>query len=469
MVSERVLIETKWPGCLKGAQFVASMVYYGLLCWVDRTILAPLFSYQGLMYRSPSTWTQLGVIGLILLCTALTPVRYRQPSDGVLYILLPLVVIPILAIATTDVLFADVASYLIITITAAYTLLGVCSMLPRSPIDPAKRLSLRRPWTIAILLSLASYGLMLKTFGLHLRLLSFSDVYSVRAVFIEQASSALNYLLNWQANVINPLFIVYGIRSRRSLPLIAGVLGDLLIYMITGYKSVLFSALTIVAFLFALRQKDSAVRPPATGVRLGFAFAGLVAFASVIDAFNHTFIWTSLFVRRLSLVAGVNTCYYFQYFSIEPKTHLAYGLVGKIFGTTGAIPPPKQIAFFAYHSAVGDPNANLWADAYANFGPFGVALSTLILAGFLWYYDRLSQNVDRRAATVLLVASALSLANSALLTCLLTHGMLLALLVITQWPSITRPVEGPGGLDLDRPRHPGPQPSQDQSTSHLMR
>ncbi len=68
-----------------------------------------------------------------------------------------------------------------------------------------------------------------------------------------------------------------------------------------------------------------------------------------------------------------------------------------------------------------------------------------MLAGFLWFYDRLARNVDGRAATVLLVAPALSLANSALLTCLLTHGMLLALLVITQWPRIVRQVEEPDG------------------------
>ena len=56
-----------------------------------------------------------------------------------------------------------------------------------------------------MLLSITSYGLMFATFGLRFRLLSFSDVYNVRAVFAEQASGPLNYLLDWQANVINPL------------------------------------------------------------------------------------------------------------------------------------------------------------------------------------------------------------------------------------------------------------------------
>jgi hypothetical protein len=425
------------PGSRKAAQFGAALGYYWLLCLADRTILAPAFGYQGLNYQAMPGWTQLGIVALILLCTALTPVRLRQPSDGVLYVLLPLVVIPVLTVAATDSIFAEVESSLIVSAVGAYLLLAMCSRLPRMmnvraprPVDP--RLSRRKPWAIAILLSLAAYGLMFKTFGLHFRLLSFSDVYNVRAVFEDQAPGALGYLLEWQANVINPLFILYGIRFRRRLPLLGGLAGDFLIYSTTGEKSVLFSVLAIAAFLLALRQKDAA-RTPAAGVRIGFAFAAVVAAADIIDTYGHTIAWTSLFVRRLSLVAGVNTGYYFQYFSTAPRAALAYGVTGRILGRTGAIPPPQQIATAVYHTA-GNPNANLWADAYANFGHAGVVFFTLLLAAFLWFYDRAARNTDRRTATVLLVAPALSLANSALLTCLLTHGMLLALLVVTQWP-----------------------------------
>lgn len=425
-----------WPGLRKGAQFAGVLAYYWLLCWTDQTLLAPAFSYQGLNYRSAATWTQIGVTGLILLCTALTPVRLRHPSDGVLYVLLPLVVIPILTVATTDALFANVAGNLVFAVTGAYLVLAVCSMLPRPQRGTAIQRPLRRPWLLAILLSAVSYGLMFATFGVHLRLLSFGQVYTVRAVFSEQAPGALGYLLDWQASVINPLFIVYGIRFRRSLPLLAGLLGDLLIYSATGFKSVLLSVLLIAAFLLAMRQKNPTSRPPAAGARLSFAFAALVFVSGVIDTLSHGIAWTSLFVRRLSLVAGVNTGYYFQYFSTDPRTHLAYGIVGKILGTGPVVPPPQQIAVFAYHTTSILPDANLWADAYANFGDAGVVFFTLVLAAFLWYYDWLACNVDVRAATVLIIAPALSLANSALLTCLLTHGMLLALLVVKQWPHL---------------------------------
>jgi hypothetical protein len=274
---------------------------------------------------------------------------------------------------------------------------------------------------------------MFATFGVHVRLLSFSDVYSVRAVFTEQAPGVLGYLLDWQAGAINPLLIICGIRGRRGLPLAAGVAGDLLIYSVTGYKSVLFSVLVITAFLAAMRQPGRASKFPAAGSRIAWAFASVVAVSIAIDTAGHSIAWTSLFVRRLSLVAGVNTGYYFQHFAAMPQAHLAYGPAGRILGTAGTVPPAAQIAAAVYHSS-GDPNANLWADAYANFGHGGVIGFTLILAVFLWFYDRAARGTDPCAAAVLLAAASVNLANSALLTCLLTHGMLLALLLVTLWP-----------------------------------
>ena len=420
----------------KSVQFAAVLGYYALICLADRSILAPIFGYLGLFYRSPSTWTQIGVLGLILLCTVVTPVRYRQPSDGVLYMLLPLVVIPVLAVAATDVIFTNVAGDMMASTSGAYLLLAAIAMVPRRPLNLAGRLSLRRVWLIAALLSIVSYVMMFATFGIQFKLLSFSDVYSVRAVFDDEGSGVLNYLLNWQANVINPLFIVLGLQSRRILPVLAGALGDVLIYTVTGYKSVLLSVFAIAAVLFALRRKGSVKRSPTIGTRLGLAFAALVSAAYVIDTISHSFAWTTIFVRRMTLVPGVNSGYYFQYFTfVAPKTHLAYGVIGALTGNRGAIPPARQIAVAIYHST-GDPNVNIWADAYANFGHVGVIAFTLVLAAFLWFYDRAARNADRQIATILITVSSLSLANSALFTCLLTHGMLLALLLVMLCPRI---------------------------------
>jgi hypothetical protein len=145
---------------------------------------------------------------LILLYKTLTLVPYRRPSNGVLHALLSVVVIPVPAVAATDRLFADVAPSMIISFAGAYLLLAACSMVRRPQSSSVAGLPLRQPWTIALFLSIASYGLMLATFNIRVRLLSFSDVYSLRAVFTERAKASLNYLLNWQANIINLLITV---------------------------------------------------------------------------------------------------------------------------------------------------------------------------------------------------------------------------------------------------------------------
>lgn len=434
----------------KLVQFAAVSGYYGLICLTDRTILAPLFGYQGLFYRSASTWTQIEVLALILLCTAVLPVRYRQPSDGVLYMLLPLVVIPVLTVAATDVIFADVAGDLMVSISGAYLLLAAIAMVPRRPWNRAGRLTLQQVWLVAGLLSIVSYTMMFATFGVQFKLLSFSDVYGVRAVFDEGGSGLLTYLLSWQANVINPFFIVRGVQSRRIMPVLAGALGDFLIYTTTGYKSVPLSVFSIAAILFLLRRKASSGKPPAIGTGIGLAFAALVTVAYAIDTVNHSFIWTSIFVRRMTLVPGVNTGDYFQYFTfVASKTHLAYGGIGALTGAHSATPPAQQIALAIYNSTTGDPNVNIWADAYANFGHAGVIAFTLVLAAFLWFYDRVAQNADRQMATIFITVSSLSLANSALFTCLLTHGMLLALLLIMLCPQIAPQAGETRGRQVD--------------------
>jgi hypothetical protein len=422
-----------WPGCRKAGQFLAVLGCYWVLSYADRAILAPVFGYQGLEYQAPSLWTQGTVIVLIIACTALTPARLRHPSDGVLYILLSLVVLPVLLVAATDVIFADVRDSLIASVTGAYLVLAACARIPRTPPCARAPRARRQPWILAAILSAASYGLMFATFGVHLRLPSFSDVYSVRSVFSDQAPGALGYLVDWQADVINPLLIAWGLYCRRWLLVFAGILGELLIYSVTGFKSVLFIVLAVAALLLAVRQENLR-KAPATGTRIAFAFAALAAVAVAADTWRDGITWTSLLVQRMSLVVGTNTGYYFQYFATMPKTHLAYGTTGWLLGETPVTPPPAQIAAVAYHGSVLDPNANLWADAYANFGVVGVIAFTLLLAAFLWYYDRYARNANRAIATVLIAAPSLSLANGALLTCLLTHGMLLALLLAAWLP-----------------------------------
>jgi hypothetical protein len=80
-------------------------------------------------------------------------------------------------------------------------------------------------------------------------------------------------------------------------------------------------------------------------------------------------------------------------------------------------------------------NANFWADAYANFGYAGIVCFTLLLALVLWLYDSGSAGRDRYVTALVIALPAFAVANSGLLTSLLTHGIGLAMLLMYLMPA----------------------------------
>ena len=98
----------------------------------------------------------------------------------------------------------------------------------------------------------------------------------------------------------------------------------------------------------------------------------------------------------------------------------------------------------AYYGHVQGPidvsaNANLWADAYANFGILGILFFTAILGGFLWILDSVAKGASLKISTLLLAYPAYMLVNTKLQTTLLTHGLVLVLVILYILPRQTNP------------------------------
>ena len=88
----------------------------------------------------------------------------------------------------------------------------------------------------------------------------------------------------------------------------------------------------------------------------------------------------------------------------------------------------------AYFSEGTNANANIWADAFANFGFAGIVGFTLVIGLFLWIADGLGQWRDARVAGPMLAIAGLSLANAALFTTVLTLGFALGCLLLALMP-----------------------------------
>src|SRR5205814_9572695 len=80
-------------------------------------------------------------------------------------------------------------------------------------------------------------------------------------------------------------------------------------------------------------------------------------------------------------------------------------------------------------------NANLWADGFANFGYFGMFAATLLTGAWLWLVDSSASTCNNRLAILILCIPSLTLADSGVLTDLASHGLVVALVVMSVLPS----------------------------------
>jgi hypothetical protein len=182
----------------------------------------------------------------------------------------------------------------------------------------------------------------------------------------------------------------------------------------------------------------------------------------------------------LILTAGINTKYYFDFFTDHPFVYLGHGVFKRWVEYSYHLPPPFLIGEVYFGDANLSANANLWADAYANFGLVGVFGYTAVLAMALVFVDTVAQGVARGLAVAGLAQSAFSLSNTALPTVFLTHGLLLATVLIAFMPAETS-TGGEGGRwgrlpvlrrraatsvpDVSAPAGPSPSPTRPHTTS----
>jgi hypothetical protein len=165
------------------------------------------------------------------------------------------------------------------------------------------------------------------------------------------------------------------------------------------------------------------------------ALTGAVAGSAALYLWSGSLLLCSLIVERLVGLPGLLTGFYFSFFTHHPKMMLSHSVFKGIFDNPYGSVPPLIIGKLYFPSSGTYANANFWADAFANFGIWGVFIFTAILGLVFWLYDSMTLDTDLRLAALMLVMPAITLANTGLLTCLLTHGLAFACLVMYYLPN----------------------------------
>jgi hypothetical protein len=413
---------------------VAGAIYIFVLHLAYVYLTAPYFSYVGLSYSPVSSSVVVWSWFIALLPVAWLPISTPRPSLVVYYLLYTLVIVPA-SIVPAYIGALPIASLLRLQISLGFcfVLLGLVYRIPLSPL-PRIRLSKMTYFVILALLSCASYLTIMHFVGFSFRFPNPFDVYGVRDDFNELTAAInsrwLGYCANWQAFVINPFLMAYGLIEKKYYVIAAALACQLAIYALGGLKMVLFSSALVLALLVIQKCRHF-------GVAFLASASLFVASCIIVDYFVwHTSVGlTSLFVRRMVFLPGQLTGMFFDFFSNNRFALLGHSVLKGVVTYPYSLEPPYLIGetYFSHDKMAAD--ANIWGDGFANFGYFGMLGATLILGCWVWLVDSSSINRNRELIMLMVGVPSVVLANCGLLTSIGNHGLGLTLALIYLLPA----------------------------------
>jgi hypothetical protein len=224
--------------------------------------------------------------------------------------------------------------------------------------------------------------------------------------------------------------------ARRRFGLIAlGLGGQLLIYSVTGYKDALFSIALVPLVYGAV-----ALAGRAFGLVAVAAAPAILAWTVVANALTSG--WSIALGKRVFATPGQVGWYYYDYFSVHPTYRLSDSFLSWLFHSDYSAEASLLIGSVYFPGSSANANADIWADAFAQFGFVGIAVFSVILGLVLWVVDGVGRGRDARVTGPMLAIAGMSLASSALFTTILTQALALGILLIVLMPPAAR--DGPG-------------------------
>jgi hypothetical protein len=411
--------------------FFCCLLYVCIFAVVYHWVIVPVWGYEGFHQRA-TPLRQVAASFLASLPGFWMPIRLERPSQVIYWMLYLLVVAPACLVSMCA--LADQSSGPVMLSICLVGLFAFSGLVYRVPLLPLPQFH-SKSYEFKILLALMStifYAFLISSFGFHLRFVSFADTYSVRAeyqVVLDHAPVLVAYAISWQAWVINPIMMAIGLRWRRPSWLLIGVVAQFAIYSISAFRSMFFSAALLLYLLWVMKSER------AFGIRFVTTWTTVFAAAGALQYFRLALIPAAFITVRMAALPGLLTGYYYEFFSSHPHAQLGHSILKTLVGYPYAVQPPYLVASTYFHNSVMESNANLWADGFANFGYGGLIISSLLFAIVLWLYDSVAFGHDKCFAALAIGLPAFALANTGILTALLTNGIGLAMALIYLMPS----------------------------------
>lgn len=407
-------------------------VYVAIIEIAYATLIAPRFGYMKYYYVEPNRIAMiLSVAAHYASALTLAP-RWKTATDSMSWLLLFFVTLPVATVPFYSGAL-DTLQALGISLLAALTLVVADRIWRRTPlgIPVMRRGGWWLTWMTAIGFSSVTYISMLLSTGISFDIHGLFDVYDQRLDYknaIAGSSPIVAYLVSNQGNVINPLIMTLG-AMRRNIPIVlVGILGQLVIYSATGFKTIFISVPVAVGlgWFLAKRSEPSSL--------LFFSAVNLVALATVIIDLVRDTALAQIFVNRLMVTSGFLTAVYVDYYSGRDKHAWSYSFLEGITAQSYLQPPATHLGRVYFGSNELSVNANLFADGFANWGVPGIVVEAAVLIVIGLLLNSASRGLPISIISAVLLLPIIALANGSPIEGLLSFGLLLSVVVLATIP-----------------------------------
>jgi hypothetical protein len=436
------------PAALQRLVLVAFVpVVLGLMDWTYVHAIVARFGevgYPGLPNESHG-------FALRLICWALAtapalwlPMRLTRPSQVLIWALYAMVLLPSAVVGV----HARSGATTILTMMASTALgLGVMSVIRFLPPlrMPRVRVSRTLFWVGIGVFSVVSHVATYRTFGAIQRFVSLEDIYIQRMAWVEAAGNPIViYMMAWQSLAVSPFLISYAIVARRPLLALLGVGSEIFFFSVGAQRSLLAVPLMIGGMYLIMRLPG---RSFGSKMLLGTAAAFLIPVLGYGALPEVVSLSVDVLLLRLFINNGFLSALYFEYFSANPMVLFADVKPFSWFLTSPYGQSYKHALAWDVWGTFLDPNANLFADGYAQLHFVGVIIESIAMALTFWLID--SVWLQRRRgmifAGVLLASQIPTITNGQLPNMLFGSGLLLVVLLLffSPNPRPARPVPAP--------------------------
>ncbi|MBA4307908.1 MAG: hypothetical protein C0429_14350 [Sphingopyxis sp.] len=424
-------------------RFSASLVYAIVLCYAYE-ILSLSWAYFGFTYRLTDNrilYAACVIAALPALLLSSRPKTFAECAAWFLYSLvyLPCLIVPVMQFSS------DLDRLLQIFGT---TFVG-CILFLLISRGEVQRIRIKEIPSQIFWGGLAAIWAMLMliiyvSFEGAIQFVGFDSVYDQRFAGAEAATVSARYAIAILSSAIDPFLIAAGLYTKRYWITGIGIFSQFFLFGTLAARAVLLSPLFIIG-VFLLSDKNGNMKGNLflIGMLLVIALTApfLANYNPVGGGINN--ILTLIYLRTL-LISGAIFGVYEQFFALYPLTYFSNNNIISSFVQYpyGDLSVGQAVMLTLIPSAardIGELNANFLAtDGIAALGVAGVPIVSTIVAVVLRFFSRLVPP----ERTVLFASSGtafiLSMANTSLLTSLVTGGGVLLVLLIAFAPLKSR-------------------------------